>query len=85
MLGPQRWTMEIQTASVKHKLYDLKDYGKNVKFLVTSHEDSEGRWSVGLPSLFLYTAQIGWQICQFYAQAAPYPQGNSLVFTSVKC
>ena len=31
MLDPRRWTMEIQTASVKHKLYNPQNYGKNIK------------------------------------------------------
>jgi len=60
----------------------LWETGKS--FPLTSHEDSEGGWNVGFPSLLWHSVQLrrqSWQIC---VPATLYPQGNSLVLTSVR-
>ena len=51
---------------------------------VTIHEDSQGGWNVGLPSLLRHSVQRGRQSCQLYTPAALYPQENSSVLISVR-
>jgi len=53
-------------------------------FPVISHEDSEGGWNVGLPSLLWHSVLRGRQGCQLYSITALYTQDNSSVLISVR-
>jgi len=46
---------------------------------LTSAEDLEWEWNVGLPPLLWHLAQLGRKGCQLCTPAALQPQGNSLV------
>jgi hypothetical protein len=48
-------------------------YVKSKSFAVTSHEDSERRWNVELPSLLWHSAQLGRLSCQLHTPAPLYP------------
>lgn len=52
-------------------------------FSVANHDDSEGMWNVGLPSLLWHSAQPGRQGHQLYATAALYPQRDFFLLISV--
>jgi hypothetical protein len=57
---------------------------KKVNFPVNKSWRLRGGWNAGLLSLLSYLAQLDSRVCQLYVPAALYPQGNSLVLTSIR-
>ena len=49
-----------------------------IKVSLTSHEDSERGWNVGLPPLLWHLAQLGLESWQLHALSALYPSGKFL-------
>ena len=69
----------------EHKTFTTFIFFKYIKPSRNKSEDSEGEWNVGLTHYLLWhSEQLGQQSCKVYAPVALYPQGRSLVLTSVR-